>query len=562
MPKGDVVRYNRQRPNAGTVSGLSSAPVALGSTVITPDPSGAPLIDKTILLGPDGGFFQGSFQLGHENDFAYPDTALRIWSSVRADGSLIGTIAGYKDATLQWSSNTDGQLVAGAGAVVLDEDGITADAGSIAGWSITSEYLGGGDTYLYPNGDIVVGSVGDLVRMSSSHATYRLWAGAYAPEDAPFSVTKAGYLYAKKGGFGGTALAPAIVLDDSTGQVKLPGIIHLGSDPSHAVLFDGSAVTPALESVGFATGSTGWHIDADGNAEFNSLVARGSLEAAGGNVTIDDNGIAIAAAGNNTVFSNTIRFIDANGTMQTSIYHQRIVLDLPEGGTSHNEYAEMQNIGDYSRHVSVGAIATGGQDVATANLYAAAGGGTGSPWTNIIAASRPATGTSAITMRVEGTTIATLNAAGLTLTGALFGSTAIGARVYRSTTQSIGSGSYAALSWDTELADTDSCWAAANPTHLTATHAGYYNVGAHVTWASAPSVVWYIRIRDQDGNTIAANTYLAGAIVGGITAGMVYLAAGDYVTVEVYQNSGAAINLRAGTTAQQDYNTGWLQRVS
>jgi len=56
-------------------------------------------------------------------------------------------LVGINDDVLQFGVNaTNGTLVAGAGAVVLSATGIVATAGTIAGWTINSDYLGSDGT--------------------------------------------------------------------------------------------------------------------------------------------------------------------------------------------------------------------------------------------------------------------------------------------------------------------------------------------------------------------------------------------------------------------------------
>ena len=80
-----------------------------------------------LTIGASGGIYQGTYQGGHDLDPAYPETGLKIWHDTG-----IGRIAGYNTHVLQWYAGTDGKLYAGAGAVILDADGITLTQGSAA----------------------------------------------------------------------------------------------------------------------------------------------------------------------------------------------------------------------------------------------------------------------------------------------------------------------------------------------------------------------------------------------------------------------------------------------
>lgn len=56
---------------------------------------------------------------------------------------------------------------------------------------------------------------------------------------------------------------------------------------------DGSLIFPAIKSVNYVPGVSGWKIDRDGDVEFDDATIRGSISADGGNITLDDNGITV-----------------------------------------------------------------------------------------------------------------------------------------------------------------------------------------------------------------------------------------------------------------------------
>lgn len=78
------------------------------------DTSGNAYFAGVLTLGTSGELRQGTGTLG--SNF----TGLRIWRDTN-----VGRIGGYNSDILQWYANTDGKLYAGAGAVVLDADGLT-----------------------------------------------------------------------------------------------------------------------------------------------------------------------------------------------------------------------------------------------------------------------------------------------------------------------------------------------------------------------------------------------------------------------------------------------------
>lgn len=69
---------------------------------------------RAMTLGPAGGIWQGS------GSFAVPGTGLKLWR----DGSGIGRLSSYSGGLEQMTINSTGQVVAGAGGVVLDRTGL------------------------------------------------------------------------------------------------------------------------------------------------------------------------------------------------------------------------------------------------------------------------------------------------------------------------------------------------------------------------------------------------------------------------------------------------------
>ena len=84
--------------------------------------TGALNLSGFLTIGAAGGIYQGT------GTAASPTTGLKIWHDTG-----VGRIAGYNATVLQWSADTDGKLKAGAGAVVLDEDGITLASATSGG---------------------------------------------------------------------------------------------------------------------------------------------------------------------------------------------------------------------------------------------------------------------------------------------------------------------------------------------------------------------------------------------------------------------------------------------
>lgn len=143
-----------------------------------------------------------------------------------------------------------------------------------------------------------------------------------------------------------------------------------------------------------------------------------------------------------------------------------------------------------------------------------------------------------------------------------------GARVYRSTTQSINNNTLTALSFDTEVNDSDGCWAVGSPTHLTAQRDGYYMAGGSWAMAAAQNTTasrMRIVVRKNGTTHAGANELhtLANKDAGvSVTVGMIWMEEGDYVEICALHDEGSAKNVTAGSDTYPNSNMGWLVRIS
>lgn len=150
---------------------------------------------------------------------------------------------------------------------------------------------------------------------------------------------------------------------------------------------------------------------------------------------------------------------------------------------------------------------------------------------------------------------------------------AIGARVIRTTTQSIANATLTPLSFDTVIYDTEAqgdlgaCWSSEEPTKIYARRDGYYLAGGSWSLAAAQNTV---ASRQFVGVRLNGITYTAGnenhtianrdAAVA-VATGMIWLSAGDYIEVIAYHDEGRSKNTVAATTTLQLRALGWLMRV-
>lgn len=129
-------------------------------------------------------------------------------------------------------------------------------------------------------------------------------------------------------------------------------------------------------------------------------------------------------------------------------------------------------------------------------------------------------------------------------------------KVYNSAAQSIGSGAFAALTWDTEEIDSDAMHStSSNTSRLVCQTAGTYLLSGSISWASSSAGVR--RGARWLKNGASSNTQVMIVPPGTGTAGvptvhaptvMMPLAVSDYVELAGYQDTGGALSTVAGIT--------------
>lgn len=122
----------------------------------------------------------------------------------------------------------------------------------------------------------------------------------------------------------------------------------------------------------------------------------------------------------------------------------------------------------------------------------------------------------------------------------------ISARVTRSTAQSIANATETAISFDTVRWDTDGMWDAANATRLTCQTAGKYLIVGNVRFAGAAGGYRQAGIKINGTATYLAidkSSSLDSATVDLNPVAVYDLAAGDFIELYVFQNSGGNLNV-------------------
>jgi hypothetical protein len=117
-------------------------------------------------------------------------------------------------------------------------------------------------------------------------------------------------------------------------------------------------------------------------------------------------------------------------------------------------------------------------------------------------------------------------------------------RLTNSVALSITSGPNTALSFDTEVYDTDDSHSTSvNPSRLVCKTAGVYRVFGAFWWADTPAQarqVWFVKNGDAANNTFATSQ---SSVRANTLSGEVALAAGDYVEMFVQQSSGGTVSV-------------------
>ncbi len=162
--------------------------------------------------------------------------------SITANAFTAGTSPNWVniDSNGIWGGGT---TFANANFSVSMTGAVKAVSGSIAGWTIGSTTLSKNSAILDSAGQLILGTSNDVIYLSATDSTYRLWVGNAAAASAKFTVTKGGDVAI---GGGGTF--------QTTGYVRATGGIA-GAFSTAAIVGD-----PAAANVGggsFTASGTG-----------------------------------------------------------------------------------------------------------------------------------------------------------------------------------------------------------------------------------------------------------------------------------------------------------------
>ena len=321
-PKSDagvVVDLVRQQKRGGVAA---SNLVTISGTVLPPPP------------GELGGWSIGDLAIENNDAVLHSDGWIQLGSGdniIRMDAQDVGyrMWAGAPlGADAPFSITVDGSLHAENAYI---EGEIVADTGTIGGWTIGAAALTGAEVILGSSGVLTLGTGNDIAVLDGSpSSSWKLWIGDAVPGDAPFRVDKTGALWATNaniegvitaltGSIGGWTIASGHLYSGSgAGRVGLKpadypfyaGSETPGSAPfrvtPEGVLTARSGVLGALDiddtitldtageivSDNYAAGVAGLRIGADGYAEFQDVLLRGTLRS-----SVFETGVVSVTAG-------------------------------------------------------------------------------------------------------------------------------------------------------------------------------------------------------------------------------------------------------------------------
>lgn len=127
------------------------------------------------------------------------------------------------------------------------------------------------------------------------------------------------------------------------------------------------------------------------------------------------------------------------------------------------------------------------------------------------------------------------------------GALAAAAFVHRDANLAIPHATYTYIPWDVEILDTHSMYDAASPSRVTAATHGRYHIFTSIQWAgdSRGQRITQVRPSTGSGGFVRRWSGMPGGMELPMPAeGIVYLRAGQYIEVAVYQDSGVSLTVQ------------------
>jgi len=133
---------------------------------------------------------------------------------------------------------------------------------------------------------------------------------------------------------------------------------------------------------------------------------------------------------------------------------------------------------------------------------------------------------------------------------------------YRSADQTIGNASFTSVTWDSETFDTASIHdTSTNSDRFTLVRDGMWLVVAQINFVSNATGTRRARLRFNDSSTLSQSYFYtaSGDTARFTTSAIVYTdTTTDYVSLQVFQNSGGNLNFNGGSAAASRMSVAWL----
>ena len=341
-------------------------------------------------LNARGGTFTGNILLSTANASIYN-------GSVNSSGTLIGNGFALNSSGLKIASGTNSVTLNAA-------DGtITANAGTIGGWSLSGNTLSQNNAELNSGGYVVFGSStpSNMIKITSQDASYVMWAGNNNGANAPFSVSKTGILTATSANISGTVVI--------TGGTTKDAITAAQNDATSAYNRASTAINDAALAAGKAQTAQDRADYVAANAmletNINTVLAKNTTIIDGSRVTTGTIDVARLNIAGGAASSGNYFKIDGNSIEAYSGYSRTFYIasngtaniggwtinssSISSGGTtlSSNGKLTLGVTGDDALTMNAGSnismFATSGTDGAS-NIYWYRSGNTGSSWDTLL----------------------------------------------------------------------------------------------------------------------------------------------------------------------------------
>lgn len=262
---------------------VTAGPIVTGMTLYS---ASGPDTDVSYIAFQADRFQINTASGGNKQLFSATSTAVKLGDVLTVDlaGQKIyiggGTFANsgtafYVDASSNFSL---GDKLSWNGSTLSITGAITATTGTIGGWTIGATTISANNAVLSSAGHLVLGTSNDVVYLSATDATYRMWIGNVTAGSASFSVTKAGALFSNSGTVGGFTLA-SDNLSAGSGATR----VQLDTNGDIGLLIGTTSPGPYIQICRLST----YHRLQIANSS-GTIVASVSDSAAGGSLYVSD----------------------------------------------------------------------------------------------------------------------------------------------------------------------------------------------------------------------------------------------------------------------------------